>query len=216
MQCCAESGSAMSVLTKTASPLPSSSRIAPAARSSTTSATTTLAPSARNRCAYARPIPCPAPVMIATLSWSRPIHAPLRLLLEAGDEVESLGHDRFRGLGVGPLGLHDNERHARAVGLLLIDVGDLLETVEHVARDRRAVVRELLLAVQHERALRVELAHDRVHRVALARGRIGRLLIGTERAPVGGGKRERRRRGNRREARGARVFFALVHAARVT
>src|SRR5258707_288153 len=189
----AESGSAMSVFTNTASPLPSSSRIAPAARSSTTSATTTLAPSARNRCAYASPIPCPAPVMIATLSSSRPIRAPLRLLLEAGDEVEPLGHDRLRRLGVGPLGLHDDERHARAIGLLLVDVGDLLETVEHVARDRRAVVRELLLAVQHERALRVQVAHDRVHRIALARGRVGGLLVGPERAPVRRGERERRR-----------------------
>ena len=53
----------------------------------------------------------------------------------------------------------------RGVGLLLVDVGDRLLAVEHVTDDR-AVVLELLLAVQHERALRVQLAHDRVHRVA--------------------------------------------------
>src|ERR1700690_130508 len=100
----------MSVLTKIASPLPSSAFMASAARSSTTSATTTLAPSARNRSAYARPIPCPAPVMIATLSWRRPMRAPL--LLQAGDEVEALGHDRIRSGRVRPHGLHHHERHA--------------------------------------------------------------------------------------------------------
>ena len=42
---------------------------------------------------------------------------------------------------------------SRAVGFLLVDVGDRLHAVEHVAGHRRAVVRELLLAVQHERAL---------------------------------------------------------------
>src|SRR5262245_36256226 len=173
-QRCAESGSETSVWTKTASPFPSSARIASPARSSTSSATTTLAPSARKRSAYARPIPCPAPVMIATLSWSRPIVRVLRseLLLQAGDEIEALGDDRLRGVRVGPLGLHDDERHAGAVGLLLVDVADLLHTVEHVTGDRRAVKREFLLAVQHERALRVEVAHDRVHRIAAALRRV--------------------------------------------
>ena len=39
------------------------------------------------------------------------------------------------------------------VGVLLVDVGDRLHAVEHVAGHDGAVVRELLLAVQHERAL---------------------------------------------------------------
>ena len=54
---------------------------------------------------------------------------------------------------------------SRGVGFLFVDVGDRLHAVEHVARDGRAVVDELLLAVQDERALRVQVAHDRVHRV---------------------------------------------------
>src|SRR4051812_46413508 len=124
-QCCAESASAMSVLTKIASPLPFSALIASAARSSTTSATTTFAPSARNRSAYARPIPCPAPVMIATLSWRRPMIG--FLLLQSGDEVEPLGHDRLGRCRVGPRRLHDDEGHRRLVGVLLVDVGDRLQ-----------------------------------------------------------------------------------------
>ena len=68
-----DGSSEMSVCTNAASPSFSSCSIAEAARSSLISATTTFAPSSRKRLAYARPMPWPAPVMIATLSSSRPM-----------------------------------------------------------------------------------------------------------------------------------------------
>ena len=102
-------------------------------------------------------------------------------------------------VGVLPLRLHDDERHVRGVGLLLVEVLDPALADEHVADLDRAVVLELLLAVEHERALGEELAHHLVHRV-LPAGRVGRLVLG-ERAPERHRERERRRRGDVLEAR---------------
>src|ERR1700730_14100065 len=197
----ADCGSEMSVGTKSASHCPSSCFMARSARSSLSSATTTFAPSPRNRSAYARPIPWPAPVMIATLSCRRPTVPPVRGRLDAFrlrpvDEVEALGDDRLAGRVVAPHRLHDDEGHRAALALALVHVGDLALAHQHVAHDDRAVVLELLLAVQHQPALGEELAHHLVHRV-LATGGIGWLMLSATAHVVHRG-RERRRGGGAR------------------
>src|SRR4051794_12898794 len=177
-----------------------------------TSATTTLAPSAANRRASAAPWPCAAPVISATLPARRPVTSPARdarsFRLATVDEVESLGDDRGVGL-VAPFGLHDEERHDRALRLLLVRVDDAAFAVEHVALDDRPVVHELLLAVQHEAALLHELAHGLEHRV-LTTGRIGRLLL-SERAHVAHDERIRRRHRDAVEAGRRSRVGVVVH-----
>src|ERR687898_44952 len=170
--------------------------MAEAARSSLISATTTLAPSSRNRLAYASPMPWPAPVMIATLSSSRPMSGtPLvPVYLRAVDEVEALGDRRFAALLVTPDGLGHDERHGAALALLLVEIDDATLADQHVTDHDRSVVLELLLAVENEPALGEELPHHLVHRV-LAAGRVLGLVLG-EAAPELHGERPRRRGGD--------------------
>src|ERR687898_261049 len=177
--------------------------MAEAARSSLISATTTLAPSSRNRLAYASPMPWPAPVMIATLSSSRPMSGtPLvPVYLRAVDEVEALGDRRFAALLVTPDGLGHDERHGAALALLLVEIDDATLADQHVTDHDRPVVLELLLAVEHEPALGEELPHHLVHRV-LAAGRVLGLVLG-EAAPEL--HRERPRRWSRDAGEPGRV-----------
>src|SRR5207302_3845341 len=142
------------------------------------SATTTFAPSSRNRWAYERPMPCPAPVMIATRSSSRPMLGTPRLArLRAVDEVEALGDRRFAALLVTPHGLGHEERHGAALALLLVQVDDASFADQHVADHDRPVVVELLLTVEHEAALGEQLPHHLAHRVVSA-GRVLGLVLG--------------------------------------
>src|ERR671911_906599 len=147
--------------------------MAEAARASLISATTTFAPSSRNRSAYASPMPWPAPVMIETLSWSRPLSGTPLVpgYLRAMDEVEALRDRRFASLLVTPHGLGHDERHVAALALLLVEIDDAAFADQHVTDHDRSVVLELLLAVEHEPALGEELPHHLVHRV-LAAGRV--------------------------------------------
>ena len=116
-------------------------------------------------------------------------------------------------VGVLPLRLDDDERHVRGVGLLLVDVDDLALADEHVADLDRAVVLELLLTVEHERALGEQLAHDRVHRVL--RRPSGRAAGPRRTRPRTHRERERRRRGDVLEARVARGLGVAVDRVRV-
>src|SRR5688500_7593745 len=147
----------MSVGTKIASPKPSSSFIACSARSSLISATTTLAPSARNRLAYANPMPCPAPVMTATRSCSRGVTSSASV-----DQVHASGQHELAVL-VAVLVLGDEERHRLVARRLLVEVDHLALALDAVADDDRLVVRELLLAVQDDPARGHQLADD-LHR----------------------------------------------------
>src|SRR5688572_28471317 len=79
---CVDSGDATSTRTKRAFfPISSATR-RPCA--SFSSATTTRAPSAARALAYVSPMPCPAPVTIATLSWNR-MRSPLGVHLDDVD-----------------------------------------------------------------------------------------------------------------------------------
>ena len=70
-----DASSAMSVGTGSTSPRADSSSAVEPHRPSSTSAMATRAPSARKRLAYSRPMPPPAPVMMATRPSSRPMSA---------------------------------------------------------------------------------------------------------------------------------------------
>src|SRR5918994_2298178 len=184
--------------------------MAEAARVSLISATTTFAPSSRNRSAYASPMPWPAPVMIATLSSSRPMSGtPLvPVYLRAVNEVEALGDRRFAALLVTPHGLGHEERHGAALALLLVQVDDTPLADQHVTDNDRPVVVELLLTVEHETALGEQLPHDLVHRV-LAAGRVFGLVLG-EAPPELHCKRPRRRGRDTREPGGLRGGGVVV------
>src|SRR3954449_7163104 len=101
-------------------------------------------------------MPWPAPVMIATFPSSRMAITPpgrvargARSRLAPVDEVERL-RDHGLPLGVTPHGLHHDEGHDRPLRLLLVEVGHAPLAVEHVAGHDRAVVHELLLAVEDQ------------------------------------------------------------------
>src|SRR4029453_13007701 len=86
---CVDSGDATSTRTnRAAAPISSATR-RPCA--SFSSATTTRAPSAASALAYTSPMPCPAPVTIATLSWNRMPSPPGGHLDDVDDGAPGLG-----------------------------------------------------------------------------------------------------------------------------
>src|ERR1700734_404758 len=75
------------------------------------------------------------------------------------DQVEAGRPHRLARRLVAPVGLRADEGPRPPLGLLLVGVGDGTFADEHVAHLHRAVVEELLLAVQDQAALR----HERPH-----------------------------------------------------
>src|SRR6267378_1027018 len=116
------------------------------------SATTTFAPSLANPSAYALPMPCPPPVMIATLPAKRP--AMLRSSLRVPSVLRFLAHEVPRDLGAG------RAPHAFAAENVFERRIERADPVRHAGeigmqRDRHDAARFGAFFVEH-----VELAHD--------------------------------------------------------